>query len=567
MIARAAASLVALCITASAALAAAPAKTKPPDPRAWPTAYEETTMTVKDILDGAQRADGTLGEGKHTLRITYTFHDGGLDGIEREVWSGDDYRVDVTTGPFVTAEGKSQGQLWETNENGYTLLKRGIHKRAEANVRALEKPDPGEEVRVLGRLRAPADVYVLRVAPPDGRAERRFYDATSLRLLRRETAYLDKLVVASYDDFRSAHTVTVPYRTTLSDGHPENDKVWSVESLQIDTPVADAELAIPGSRRLPLSMPAGGATVRLPARIDRWGRVIVRLTVNGRGLDFQLDSGASGIVFDRDVVRQLGLKTYGRWSSTVAGTFVSGRAIIPKIAIGDVTMSDVVVDALPFSEQNDERTRLVGLLGFDFIAGCVVKIDYDHGTVDAIPSESFKPPANAFILDTILDDSVPMVGMKVNEVIGERFILDTGADEVVVFSGFAARHPAAVDDHSPKKILSRIFNVVAASGVGGTLTMRLVLLEKMQLGQVLYPDMIALVMSGDQPAFEGEDDDGLIGASALRAFDVYLDYANARVALVPNSRTRAATPPPVPAQTPSPAPAPAPVPVTSPSPQ
>ena len=161
----------------------------------------------------------------------------------------------------------------------------------------------------------------------------------------------------------------------------------------------------------------------------------------------------------------------------------------------------------------------MGLLGFDFIAGCVVKIDYDHGTVDAIPSEAFQPPANAFVLDAILDDAVPMVSMKVNDAIGERFILDTGADDVVVFSSFAARHPAAVDDHSPKKIVSRIFNLVAASGVGGKLTIRAVVLEKLQLGQVLYPDILAFVMAGDQPSFEGEDEDGLVGASALRAFD------------------------------------------------
>jgi hypothetical protein len=259
-------------------------------------------------------------------------------------------------------------------------------------------------------------------------------------------------------------------------------------------------------------------------------------------------------------VRQLGLKTYGRWSTTVAGTFISGRAVVPKITIGDITMSDVVVEALPFSEQYDFGTRLVGLLGYDFIAGCVLKIDYVHGTVDAIPSESFQPPADAFILDAILDDGVPMVGMKVNDAIGERFILDTGADLILVFAGFAGRHPAAVDDHSPKKIVSRVFNIVAASGVGGTLTMRAVLLEKLQLGQVLYPDMLAFVMSGDQPSFEGEDSDGLIGATALRSFDVYLDYAGARVALVPNSRTRKVTPAPAASQTPAPQPSPTQVP-------
>jgi Aspartyl protease len=531
--------LLALSLAAAPAGAAdkgAATKAKAPDPRAWPTAYEPAPMTAQELL--AKKREKNPDKEADTLRITYAFRDGGLEGTGREVWSGDDYRSDTVAGPFVTAEGRYQGQLWITNENGYTLLKRGLHQRTEANSRALEKPEAGDDVRMLGRLRAPADVYVVRVAPPDGREERRFYDASTLRLVRRETAYLDQLVVSTYDDFRTTNGFTAAYRTTVSDGHPENDAVWTIQDMKIGAPVLKAEVEMPGSRRLPVIMPPGASTVRLPAHIDPWGRVIVRLTVNGRGLDFQLDSGAAGIVLDRDVARQLGLKTYGRWSQTVAGTFTSSRAVIPKAEIGPIVMNDLVVEALPFSWENDERTRIVGLLGFDFIAGCVVKIDYEHGTVDAIEAASFTPPADGMVLDAVLDDQVPMVGMTVNDVVGEHFILDTGADDVVVFSSFANKHPEAVDDHSPKKILSRVFNLIQASGVGGKLKMRPALLAHMQLANVHYADYLALVMLGDQAAFEGEDDDGLVGASVLRAFDVYLDYANSRVVLVPNARTR-----------------------------
>ena len=515
-----------------------PAKVKAPDPRAWPAAYEATTTTLADVLAGAKRSTGTISDHAGTLRVTYAVHDGGLDGTERDIWNGDDYRIDSTAGPFITAEGRNNGQRWETNENGYTLLKRGIHQRAEANARALEKPDPGDDVKLLGRLHAPADVYVVRVAPKDGREERRFYDAASFRLLRRETLYLDKLVVSAYDDYREIDGAAVPYKTTISDGHAENDAVYKVTDIKVNGVVTAAELSVPGSRRLPVTMPAGVQSVRLPARIDGWGRIIVRLTIQGRGLDFQLDSGAAEIVLNRDVARQLGLRTYGRWSNTVAGTFTSGRAIVPKVEVGSIVMNDLVVEALPFAFQNDEATRIVGLLGYDFIAGCVLKIDYEHGTVDAIPSEVFQPPANGITLDAILDDQVPVIWSKFNDAVGDRFILDTGADDIVIFSGFAKKYPAAVEDHSPKKILSRLFNLVQASGVGGKLNLRPVMIANMQVGNVRYSDYLAFVMTGDQPAFEGEDLDGLIGAAALRMFDVYLDYAGSRVVLVPNKRTR-----------------------------
>jgi hypothetical protein len=135
-----------------------------------------------------------------------------------------------------------------------------------------------------------------------------------------------------------------------------------------------------------------------------------------------------------------------------------------------------------------------------------------------------------------------MVWLRVNDAVGERFILDTGADDVVFFSGFATKHPAAVDDHSPKKILSRLFPVVQGSGVGGRLSLRPVMIAEMQFGNVRFKDYLAFVMSGKQPAFEGEDLDGLIGVPALRAFDVYLDYGNSRVVLVPNGTTKKADP-------------------------
>ena len=520
---------------------AAVASAKKPDPRAWPTAYEPVTMTVKELLAEVKRARGSVGEAKKTLRSVSTFRDGGMTGTTREVWSGDDYRTDTTLGPFVTAEGRNGGQQWETNENGYTLLKRGIHKRADANERELESENPGESVQLLGRLRQPADVYVVRVSPADGRDERRFFDAKTYLLARRETSYLGHLVVTTYEDYRTVQGAVVAFKHTVSDGHPENDYVETMTQLQVGVPVADGEVAIPGSRRLPVKLPDGVDSVRLPARIDPYGHIIVRVSVNGRGLDFQLDSGASGIVLDRDVARELNLTTSGRWSNTVAGTFVSTHAIVPSAKVGPITMTDLVVEALPFQEQNDWNTRIVGLLGFDFIAGAVLKIDYVHGTVDAIPSEKFTPPENGVVLDAILDDNVPMITMKMNDALGNHFILDTGADIVVAFSGFAKRYPEAVDDHSEHKIVSRILNVVGVQGVGGKLSMHGTVLKSMQLGNVHYKDYLALVLLSDQEEFEGEDADGLAGVPLLRSFDVYLDYANSRVVLVPNKFTKKIT--------------------------
>jgi predicted aspartyl protease len=522
---------------AAAAPSAAPASATA-DPRAWPATYEPASIEAADLLAAAKRATSATQLGK-TLRLEYAFRDGGLTGTRREMWDGENYRIDSTVGPFVTAWGRHGDQRWETNENGYTLLQRGIHKRGEANARAVAKADPAA-VKVLGRLRAPADVVVLSVAPADGRPERRFYDATTMRIVRREVTYLNRLIVETFEDYRTVDGVTLPFKTTLSDGRPDNDETDTLTAIKVGDPIGASELAVPPSRRMPVALPEGVRSVRLPARIERDGHIIVRLIVKGRGLDFQLDSGAVGIVLNKDVAAQLGLPTYGRWSQTVAGTFSSARTVVPRIDIGAVSMTDVTVELLPFAQQQDFDTKVVGLLGYDFIAGCVVKIDYANGRVDAIPYSQFQPPPDGAILDATLDDGVPMIALKMNNAVGPRFILDTGADDVVAFSGFAKAHAADLDDHSPQKIASRFFNLVTAQGVGGTLRMHATMLDRIQLGDVLYRDWIVFVLQKDQAEFEGEDADGLAGAAILRAFDVYLDYASSRVVLVPNKHTRKA---------------------------
>jgi predicted aspartyl protease len=274
--------------------------------------------------------------------------------------------------------------------------------------------------------------------------------------------------------------------------------------------------------------------VRLPARIDAEGQIIVRLVVNGRGLDFALDTGCSTIVIDRGVATELGLPEYGRSNITVAGPLDTSRTVIPHVQIGSITMHDVVVDTLPFTRQTDERSKLVGLLGFDFLAGGVVKIDYQHGTVDMMRYGT-PFPTDIMIADTDLDDQVPTVPLIVNGAKGERFILDTGSDGMIIFSSFAARNAKVLKNNSPSRAMNSFLDLVTVGGVGGELHTRPLVLDRMQLGSVSLRNFFVEVLTGDQPSFEGEDTDGLIGASALSAFDVYLDYANSRVGFVLNA--------------------------------
>ena len=111
---------------------------------------------------------------------------------------------------------------------------------------------------------------------------------------------------------------------------------------------------MPNSRRRWSTFPAGVKTVTLPSKFGRQ-HVVVRIMVGTRGLDFLLDSGASGITIDTDVARQLGLPAYGQQSAVTAQRYTTARTIVPEMHIGDLVMRDVAVQIVPQAPTRSSR--------------------------------------------------------------------------------------------------------------------------------------------------------------------------------------------------------------------
>jgi predicted aspartyl protease len=283
-----------------------------------------------------------------------------------------------------------------------------------------------------------------------------------------------------------------------------------------------------------MHFPTGVTDVRLPARFDDGGVIIVRLTINGRGLDFQLDSGAAGIVLDADVAQQLGLPTFGQLTAATAGTYKASQTIVPQVQIGDLTMNDVAIDCLPFNAQPDRHTRIVGLLGYDFFAGAVVKVDYEHQTVDAYDPAAFPALKGEFFEMPIeLDDRQPMVTARLGDAEGGTFIVDTGAFGVLVFPPFVDAHRQDLSYEVFGFGSFTFMPLIFSSGVGGQVGLRPMIASAFHFADVGFDDfeVYEAVAKSD---FVGEDNDGLIGYEFLRYFNVYFDYKDSMLLFQPN---------------------------------
>ncbi|MBD5633932.1 MAG: aspartyl protease family protein, partial [Candidatus Eremiobacteraeota bacterium] len=306
----------------------------------------------------------------------------------------------------------------------------------------------------------------------------------------------------------------------------DNDFDYRLIRDDLEPDVSDAEVAIPRDRRTLVEFPAGVDSVRLPVRIVN-DRIYVRIDIAGRGLDFLLDTGAAAITIDDSVARELGLPIYGRTTQTVAGSFATGRVVVPSASVGPLAMHDVVMRTVPFSASEAKTVRVVGLLGYDFLCSLALKIDYVAGTIEALRPGALVPPPGAGTLDVRLNSGAPVARATVGNATGDDFIIDTGAAfSYVIFQRFARAHPDALEIGGKESY---------GTGVGGTFGYRSIASKKVVLGPWSFEDA-AGVEALSANAFGFDNEDGLIGADILKRFTVYLDYPGGRVFLAPAPR-------------------------------
>jgi hypothetical protein len=448
---------------------------------------------------------------------------GGVARHAVTIRSGRDYREEIDEGPLHTAHGSIGGQAWRQNENGETILMQRDP--------GLAVPDAMTES--VTPIDSPVKGYLVSSLDVRGEGVKRYVDGALWHVVRFESVRLSQTTVTTYDDFRTVAGHTLAFHVASSDGHPENDVDSHVTELQPEAIDRNA-LAVPKSRRILVEFPVGKTTVQLPVRLDR-GKFFVRINIGSRGLDFILDSGSAGIFLEEGIIRQLGLPVIVIGSNgTAAGRFRQSTAIVPSMSVGDLTMHDVVVRSVPSVGDRGlfGDYRAVGLLGFDFIDGVVLKLDYLHGTAIAFDPSAFKPAAdaNGFNTDLRLGTGMPLVTMTINGAVGERFLLDTGGGgSLLVFDYFIRRNGAAMVDEGGGGSTPPV-NFL---GVGGAFSAKAFQLKEVVLGTARFHDYIAYVVQS-RGAYD-EDVDGAVGPPFLKLFDVYFDYAHARAYFVSNA--------------------------------
>lgn len=514
---------------------------KPGSSNGPPVGITPVTIKLQTVLDANDAAVGRFAHKSITDVEVGTISAYGLTGKYKNVYAGlhsnDDFSTMTTLGPFTSEHGRLQGQRWRRDENGITNVLQDTVRADEGDALGFigDTENPKNDVSLLGEVATPVDAYVVQVKRKGLSPFWSFYDKKTGLLDRVEAGFSDDRYVYIYDDYRLANGVREAWHTHRSDGQAFNDYDSKITSDTYGTALKDDDVAIPPSRQGIVQFPVGKAKIAVPSDVTvenisygmnmTFANPYIRVTINGRGMDMLLDSTESGMVMDDQVAKEVGLTLYGPYDKDDKGTWYPTRTVIAALNIGDMQMHEVAVQLRHLHSYSGDK-KIVGTIGYDFLANTVVEIDYVHHGITAFDPAQFMPPADSVPTPVNIDDGIPFVSAQVGKSFGDYFLLDTTSPFTIIFPEFAQAHPDDIKDQGKGK-------GVTYSLFSKDSEMKATELKSLIFGGVDFEEWLAFEIDSPNDV-EGVTADGVIGCDFLQYFNVYFDYGQHLVYLEPN---------------------------------
>ena len=455
--------------------------------------------------------------------VTATGDDGGVTTFTLYKY-GQNVRTTVDSGPIHTESGTIGGERWNQNANGITVAEEPDPSAIRASLDDDTITNDSATVRSNGTL---SDGLIVSDIGTAGDGTRRFIDPNTFQMMRSERVRNgETTATTTIDDYAAFGAQTLPAHWTVVRASGGTVKYTRVE--RVPNSVSAAQVIEPGIRRLLVDFPAD-KPVEIPSHY-RAGQFYVRATIAGRPVDFKLDTGSAGIAIDTDAAKRLGLKLINHRIVVNAQAADVYSAVVPSITLGPVAMHDIVVSTAPIKFKDTWSSDVVGLLGFDFLATIGLTVDNEHQRLIATPLDVYQPPAgpNVVPVDIRLNTHVPTVSVGLDNVVADRFVVDTGNGfgSYLVFDYFMNRHP---------NVGERSGQTIAGHGVGGDFTARSFFVHSFRLATYNFQDFNGFrVGGGSYP----QPEDGSLGTLFLVLFNIDFDYAHGRMYLTPTTNTK-----------------------------
>jgi hypothetical protein len=501
-----------------------------------PVGLVPTTVHLSAILAAHAAAVGTP-SGADTVIEDWRYTDSGISGTVHLERSGTNYHSRITRGPFVEEFGQDNGERWHRDYNGFVVPVTSIDEESFIAERVEEDAaDPKNDATVAGVTQGPKPSYVVRVTVDGERhPEWIFYDVAGGLITRVERVVGKTRIATTFDDFRTTGGVTTAWHLHDAWDPSVLDDDFVRTAMQTGIPVDEAQFAQPASKP---NYASYQQPVNIPAHFYDDGTIILRMTVNGRGLDMMLDTSQRDNVIDEDVARQLNLPTFGQIDRLPSGEYVAFETLIPSCSVGPMVETNLPVLAEPFNFQWTSDTKVVGILGYDFLANNVLKIDYMNGRVDIMPAASFDgstPVPGGINVPMQIDDGVPFVQVGLGDAVSQNAVLANEFDDTVVFGDFVADHNDALTNYGNGRHYQAQVPFADNGSFGHEIDVWYALVSHLRFGAADYQHFPVIATNYPLDFSSDRSIDAYLGHDVLRFFDLYIDYPHGRFIVRPNA--------------------------------
>ena len=260
--------------------------------------------------------------------------------------------------------------------------------------------------------------------------------------------------------------------------------------------------------------------------------ILLPTYVNGKGpFGFVLDTGAAMSVLTKELADAIGVKgTEVKEALGAAGQRIEvplGR--VDSISIGKSNAENIQVG---ITTELPKCIGARGALGYNFLKGFVVTIDYESNllTLASPGDETSQARAMQAYVPLRLakpDRPILLVDVLVNARETYQFILDTGASQTIVSPEMAQR--MGIGGTTADSII----------GVGGATPSSVGISTSLSIGEASLSNVtviIADIFSGLSKAV-GAKFDGILGFNFLSRFKIEIDYPNERLGLLERGRS------------------------------
>ncbi|MEJ1969368.1 MAG: aspartyl protease family protein [Rhizomicrobium sp.] len=280
-----------------------------------------------------------------------------------------------------------------------------------------------------------------------------------------------------------------------------------------------------------IAAPARAAPVDIPfTLVDN--RVFVPAMLNGTGpFQLLLDTGADTGGLSLGTLRAIGARPEGRRRIGGAGegTDAAVKTHVASLRIGPAEFRNLPMIGENFGALND----VIGFTRFDGIAGqavfrrYVVGLDFAASRLTLIEPKAFRAPPGAIAVPFVFyQDFMPLVRGTVAGIRG-RFIVDLGdRSSLTLFGPFWRTHHL---DNS----LQPGLEALTGYGVGGPIRGIVVRVPAFAFGAATAKGIVARLSLQASGGFADPHIAGSIGTGVLRHFRVFIDYAHAKLWLLP----------------------------------